>query len=149
MQYSKAIFISFAICAIAILLAVYGPLGGGWAALVVVVVVAVMSGWVVLTQKTTKYTITSNRISEQFGIINTRKEQAPVKQITNISVDRNLFERMIGIARINIDTANDARDILQWHGVRNPEKIEALIDKAREDVGYGTGALPGEEGYEG
>lgn len=95
-------------------------------------------GWGQLVRKTTIYTITRARVSEKRGILNTVKEQAPIHKITNITVERKLVERLMGIGRINIDTASDhlarageASDILAWWGLEDPYVIEGIIDGLR------------------
>ena len=84
-----------------------------------------------LKRTTTIYTITRSRVMEEWGILNKRREQARLEKITNITARRDLWERVLGIGRINIDTANDREDILDWWGVRNPLAVEALIDELR------------------
>lgn len=93
-------------------------------------------GWGQLVRKTTIYTITSQRISEKRGIINTVKEQAKMTKITNITVERKLVERLLGIGRINIDTAADHHneDILQWWGIEDPYTVEGIIDGLRLEI---------------
>ena len=97
-----------------------GILGGIW-------------GWGQLVRKTTIYTITRQRVSEKRGILNTVKEQAKMSKITNITVERKLIERILGIGRINIDTAADQHndDILKWWGIQDPYSIEGIIDGLR------------------
>ena len=84
-----------------------------------------------LKRVTTVYTITRIRVMEEWGILNKRREQARLEKITNITARRDLWERILGIGRINIDTANDREDILDWWGVPNPLHVEALIDELR------------------
>jgi hypothetical protein len=95
--------------------------------------------------KTTVYTITRSHVSERRGIINTVSEQARLEQITNIQIKRNFYDRIVGIGKVDIDTASDvanlqlahnqgiskAKNILDWWGVKNPYKIQAIIDDLR------------------
>lgn len=106
-----------------------------WVLLALVSLVAVF-GFGHLVRRTTIYRITRLRVSEKRGIINTTKEQAAVNKITNITVTRNLAERLLGIGRINIDTAADfqSQDILRWWGVEDPYKVESIIDGLRIDA---------------
>jgi uncharacterized membrane protein YdbT with pleckstrin-like domain len=84
-----------------------------------------------LIRHTTLYEITENAVSEKSGILNTKREQARVEQITNITVERTIAERIMGIGRVNIDTANDRTDILDWWGIRKPYEVERIIDELR------------------
>jgi hypothetical protein len=79
----------------------------------------------------TVYTLTRSRVLKKSGIINIRKEQARLEMVTNIIVDRSLSQRILGIGDLNIDTANDSAEILAWWGIKDPYKIEALIDGLR------------------
>ena len=95
-----------------------------------------------LVRRTTIYRITRVRVSEKRGIINTVKEQAAISKITNITVNRSLSERLLGIGRINIDTASDyqSQDILNWWGVEDPYQVEAIIDGLRIEAEEGSTA---------
>lgn len=115
----------------------------------VVVILVVFAGVIIATKliiKTTVYTVTRVKVSERRGIINTVSEQAHISQITNIQITRNFYERMVGIGKVDIDTASDvanlalaqkgsskAKNILDWWGVKDPYKIQAIIDDLREE----------------
>lgn len=101
--------------------------------LIALAILAGVWGWGQLVRKTTIYTITKQRVSEKRGILNTVKEQAKMTKITNITVERKLIERILGIGRINIDTAADqhSSDILRWWGIEDPYSIEGIIDGLR------------------
>ncbi len=91
-----------------------------------------------LIRRMTIYTLTGSRVLKKSGIINIRKEQARIEMITNIIIDRNLSQRMLGIGDLDIDTANDNTGSLIWWGLDSPYDVEAQIDRLRNaDDDYG------------
>jgi uncharacterized membrane protein YdbT with pleckstrin-like domain len=85
-------------------------------------------------RRLTVYTITRSRLSMKTGIINVRKEQAPLDKINNIIIERTLVERLIGIGEVDIDTANEKVGIMKWWAVRDPYHVERLIDRLRDEL---------------
>jgi len=133
--YIKTGLVVLAVSGLAYIAAAAGPLGIGWVILIVLISIAVAGGVCHLNRTMTVYTVTRSRVVKKSGIINVRKEQARVDKITNIIIDRNLSQRMLGIGDLDIDTANDSTEAsLLWWGIRNPYNLEALIDDIRNDL---------------
>jgi uncharacterized membrane protein YdbT with pleckstrin-like domain len=107
----------------------------GWP--IAVFVIVVLNGLVLMTGRllrmTTTYTITSKRVSgrkripsQLFRLV---QEEAPISRIDNVIVDQSLLEQMLGIGKIDFDTAGDVRgDILRWWGVANPRDVASKIE---------------------
>lgn len=94
-------------------------LGGGYSAF----------AWI--TVKVISYEITTRRIEWVYGILNRRREQAPIARITDIVVEQTIPERLLGIGRINFDTASEAnpsRDLFSWWGIRSPRDVASEIE---------------------
>jgi len=131
--YLKFVGLAILAAAFAYGLAHVGVIATAVAVLIGLAAIAAAVGAGHLKRKTTRYMITEHQVIEQFGIINTHSEQARIEQITNVTIDRNILERMLGIGRINIDTANDRADILRWWGVEQPGEVEDLIERLKFD----------------
>lgn len=129
--YVKAIGIVLAVSAIAYLAAAAEAIHVAFVPLILILALAIVFGLGKLIRSATVYTITRSQVSERTGIFNTRSEQARLERITNIKISRNIFERLVGIGKINIDTANDKEDILDWWGIPKPYSIQAIIDDLR------------------
>lgn len=131
--YGKAFGIALLIDLLLIAANLLGVLSLALVIFLILISIGVVLGLGHLTRKTTIYTITRVRVMEKRGIINTVKEQAAIDKITNIVVNRSLSERLLGIGRINIDTASDMHsdDILQWWGIEDPYRVEGMIDGLR------------------
>lgn len=131
-------------------LILYGLIAAGVVSATIAVLLSVflLTGVIIVARliiKTTVYTITRSQVSERRGIINTVSEQARLEQITNIQIKRNFYDRLVGIGKVDIDTASDvanlqlaqskglskAKNILDWWGVKNPYQIQAIIDDLR------------------
>jgi uncharacterized membrane protein YdbT with pleckstrin-like domain len=101
------------------------------AGVILIAALGVVGYW---KRRLTVYTITKSRLSMKTGIINVRKEQAPLDKINNIIIERTLVERLIGIGEVDIDTANEKVGIMKWWAVRDPYHVERLIDRLRDDL---------------
>lgn len=117
--------------------------------LITLAFIALVIGYGYLRIKTTVHTITTTRVGQKYGIINVQTEQTHISNITNITVERNLTERLLGIGRVDIDTANDSRNILDWWGIPKPSHVEDLINNLRmeiDDSRFGANLREEEEG---
>jgi uncharacterized membrane protein YdbT with pleckstrin-like domain len=102
--------------------------------LVCFVLIALVVAYAHFRIKTTVYTITQKRVNEKYGIINVQKEQAHIGNITNITVNKNLVERLLRIGRLDVDTANSSANILDWWGLADVDRVENIINDLRLDL---------------
>ena len=105
--------------------------------------IVLLIGW--LTRLATSYLVTNRRVSETTGILNKRTESAYFTEITNTTIERNLSERLLGIGRLDFDTAGErmvAHELnrrnratntafLSWWGVPDVQRVAELIDGLR------------------
>jgi uncharacterized membrane protein YdbT with pleckstrin-like domain len=143
--YTKSTLIAIGAIAVAYLLETTGTLAVYWLVLVVLIAIASVVGIGHFIRYTTIYVITNRRVSETRGILNKRTESAFFTEITNTTVERSLSERMLGIGRLDFDTAGErliARELdrhnrttnnafLSWWGLPNPYQVEAVVDGLR------------------
>lgn len=107
-----------------------------------------------LIREATTYRITTRRVSQTSGILNKKTESAFFDEITNTTVEQSLWERMLGIGRVDFDTAGerlitkelearghsrDDSNFLSWWGCKSPHHIEATVDGLRfgdDELGF-------------
>lgn len=88
--------------------------------------------WIILAKllvKTTTYTITSRRVKATYGLFSQEDDVAAIEHVVDTSVQRSVGERLLGIGRINFDTAGERqKGMLVWWGVPKPREIVDLIE---------------------
>lgn len=97
--------------------------------------VSLAGGYGYLKRSMTRYTLTRSRVMSREGILNIRKEQVTLSQITNVLVERTIFERLLGIGTVTVETANDKPESdIEFFGVKDPGHVESLLDELRNLV---------------
>lgn len=61
--------------------------------------------WFYLVWKKFEFEITEDTFDIRSGVLNRRKREIPLKRIQNADIRRNIVHRMLGIAKVNIETA--------------------------------------------
>jgi uncharacterized membrane protein YdbT with pleckstrin-like domain len=134
--YVKAFGVVLLVAVIAWALKKTGVVPGSLAGGIVVLALGVWVGLGYLIRHSTVYTVTNQAVSEKSGILSIERQRARLDQITNTTINRSLTERMLGVGRLNIDTAAEAsgrEDILQWWGIADPFAVEQRINELRPD----------------
>ena len=54
------------------------------------------------------YEVTDDGLFIKFGIIHQKTISVPFDQVQNVNIERSLIDRMLGLARISIETAGSA-----------------------------------------
>ncbi len=66
---------------------------------------AAVVAWEYLVWKNYEFSITRDNFQIRHGVIRKNRREIPLRRIQNVDVRRNLFQRMIGIAKVNLETA--------------------------------------------
>ena len=78
--------------------------------------------------RTTVYTITSDRLVAETGLLNKRKTSVFLSDIRNVDVNQRLWQRIVKIGTIRISTAGNAGYEITMVGVPEPDKIVQLLN---------------------
>jgi uncharacterized membrane protein YdbT with pleckstrin-like domain len=111
-----------------------GYLSMFWVVFTVLVGIGAVTGIGKLIRNATVFTVTNRGVVEKTGILTTVKEQAAFENITNISVERTIIERLLKIGRIDIFTAGEYQGtsgFVNFWGVNNPDMVERIIEDQR------------------
>jgi uncharacterized membrane protein YdbT with pleckstrin-like domain len=98
------------------------------AGVLIVVGVAVLVGFV--RRQATTYTITSQRLTVQLGLLSRELHETRLDRVQNVASRQSLFERLLGIGTVDFDTAGGAQFDFAFRGVENPEAIVRTVDLA-------------------
>jgi membrane protein YdbS with pleckstrin-like domain len=125
-------------------LAALGAIGLGLAILSAVVMNAIMIGFGLMLRRTTIYQVTQRRVLSTTGILSRRTESAEIRRIENVTFEQSIIERLMGIGRIDFDTAGEhvkqgrgaagSTPYLYWYGVRNPRAVVSTVDHILDEL---------------
>lgn len=93
---------------------------------VVLVVFVAFWGWI--RRRLTTYTITNMRVVQESGLIVRRRDECSLQRIQNTIVLINIFERLFGVGKINVDTAAEAAGapLIIW-GIEDPYAVASHL----------------------
>lgn len=102
-----------------------GPL----AALVLLVVLFAMLAWRVLDAWHTRYVLTDFRVLRTSGVLDRNVEFIPWRKVTDVSLRRSFWQRMVGASTIRIESANEASRFRAMTDVRNPKEFFRVLQE--------------------
>lgn len=81
-----------------------------------------------------RYWITAREIVIHSGILTRRKRNIPLERIQNIAIERSLLPRMLGTARVKIETAgsSQAEGVLEYVHLEEARRIRQIVRDFRE-----------------
>ena len=82
-----------------------------------------------MTVKGTKYYITNKRVIYDFQFINKKRTSVKYSNIQDLEVNQGLFERMVGIGSINLNTSGSNGIELSIADVIEPYETKKLVDE--------------------
>lgn len=94
-----------------------------------------------LKRKTTRYTITDNKVIREDGIFNKNTVMIPYTQLERVDLRQSFFHRILKVGTLVIDTGDDTMNI---DTVRHPAKVQELLSSRLGRRGW-TGSPPPQE----
>ncbi len=75
------------------------------------------------------YRITPQQIVIQKGVLNRKNRSIPIERVQNIQIEQNLFARLLGVAKVNIETAGSSgtEGSLEYVGVDAAHEIRQAV----------------------
>lgn len=101
---------------------------------------ALAIGYEILWHQRFIYELTPDTLNIDSGVLFKREREIPLRRIQNVDIKRSLFQRVLGIARVNIETAGggSTEASLQFVSVQEARRIQEEIQtrkrRLREDV---------------
>ncbi len=81
----------------------------------------------IITLINTSYFFYHNHVTREFKFLIVRKHSIPYNQITNLTLDVSVWDRICKAGDLTLHTAEDKEPNLILKYVNNPEKVENLI----------------------
>ena len=106
--------------------------GFGWLglALFLIALIWIVGRW--LRWRYTTYAITNRRILRQTGVISRSYVDCSLGRIQTTYVDIPILGRIFGYGNLGITTAGTAGIEIMWPGVREPRRVQRLLNEAVE-----------------
>jgi uncharacterized membrane protein YdbT with pleckstrin-like domain len=98
------------------------------------VVPAVWALWRYLQVRSTKYRLTTQRLSIRTGVFNIRAVDVEHYRIKDHSLDQPLLLRLVGLGNVQIGTSDASYRHLTLRGIATPEELREILRKAVERV---------------
>lgn len=104
---------------------------------ITLLLLAVAAGWEYLVWKNFRYRFTAGTVQINHGVFRHNHRDIPYQRIQNVGIKKNLVQRVLGIARIDIETAGGSKEtegsLTYVAGTRAPairQRIRALQNQA-------------------
>jgi uncharacterized membrane protein YdbT with pleckstrin-like domain len=107
--------------------------GVGAAAFLIVVLVTL--GWALLETLFWRYTITDRRIFVRHGLLSVTEETARLGRVQDITLRQSVFDRLLGVGTLSIDTAGTEGGALRFRGLHRPAEVRELLEDAVRAAG--------------
>jgi uncharacterized membrane protein YdbT with pleckstrin-like domain len=134
--YARGVVVALILAAIAALATAAGS-GVDWLLVVLVFLVAValtvLIGFV--RRLFTVYSITTQRLRIQRGIIARKVSQTRIERVQNVNTEQSVFERLLRVGSVDFDTAGTTDSDFRFDGVDDPEEVVAAVDRAQREQG--------------
>jgi uncharacterized membrane protein YdbT with pleckstrin-like domain len=109
---------------------------------VVVLCITILVGFV--HRMFTVYTITTQRLRIQKGIIARKVQQTRIERVQNVNTDQGIFERIFQVGDVDFDTAGTTDSDFRFNGVGNPEAVVTAVDRAQREHSVSTSQAGGD-----
>ena len=99
------------------------------AAFLVVEGLAMAIGFV--KRMTTVYTITSQRLRIQKGLVSRKVQQTQIERVQNVNTSQSALQRLLQVGTVDFDTAGTDDSNFVFTGVSEPAEVVAAVDRAQ------------------
>lgn len=82
----------------------------------------------------TRYMLSEDRLFLSEGFLNIRDDEILLYRVRDISLSRNLWQRLFGVGTILVDSSDKTRPQLILKNIKNPVVVKEQLHKAVEDM---------------
>jgi uncharacterized membrane protein YdbT with pleckstrin-like domain len=131
--YAKGVLAAIVAGVVAALVTLIAGDGIAWVAVILVaaavVAITLLVGFI--RRLFTVYTITTQRLRIQRGIIARKVQQTRIERVQNVNTDQGVIDRMLQVGSVDFDTAGATDSDFRFVGVDDPEDVVAAVDRAQ------------------
>ncbi len=108
----------------------------GWFALCLLLIPIPVAIWKWLETRNTTYTLSDQRLKFTRGIFTKTTEDLELYRVRDTKFEQSLFERMVGLGKIELFTTDETSPTIKLAYIENAEavreKIRALVEARRD-----------------
>jgi uncharacterized membrane protein YdbT with pleckstrin-like domain len=82
----------------------------------------------------TQYTITTQRLRIQRGILSKHVQQTRIERVQNVNTSQTFVSRLLRVGTVDFDTAGTDDSDFTFIGVGNPHEVVEAVDKAQREA---------------
>ena len=110
--------------------AVSGTVSVLWVVIVVLAVFAYVIIRGLISRRRTTYTITTQRLTVQVGLMSRELHQTRLDRVQNVGSRQSMLQRLLGVGTVDFDTAGGEAFDFSFRGVADPHGIVRTLDGA-------------------
>lgn len=89
--------------------------------------------WCGLPWTFTKYGMDEGRLFVETGLLNTKEEEVRLYRILNISLSKNLVQRIFGLGTIHIDSTDKDLSCLKIINIKDSDRVKEMLSAKVEE----------------
>ena len=82
----------------------------------------------------TKYTITTQRLRIERGILAKHVQQTRIERVQNVNTNQTVVSRILRVGTVDFDTAGTDDSDFTFTGVGNPHEVVEAVDRAKREA---------------
>ena len=92
-----------------------------------------LAAWLGLRKWSTSYTLTTQRLIHEKGILYRRTRRIEAIDIDDLGYEQGIIERLLDVGRIHVDSADVSDRSLTLVAIDRPRQVYELLERARRD----------------
>ena len=120
---------------IAAIVALAASVGLGVIVGVVLIAAVIVVGFV--RRMATTYMVSNQRLYIRRGILSKRIQQTRIDRVQNVNTAQSLIQRILRVGTVDFDTAGTDDSDFTFHGLSNPSRVVAAVDRAQREAAPG------------
>ena len=89
-----------------------------------------------LRRVSTRYMVTDRRLHIRRGILSRTEQHTTIDRVQNVETHQTLFERVLMIGTVDLDTAASDDSQFAFVGIAKPKQVVAAVDRAQQGMTY-------------
>jgi uncharacterized membrane protein YdbT with pleckstrin-like domain len=122
---------------IGIVVALIVSTGVGVVVFLVLFAIDILVGF--LRRVSTRYTITTQRLRIERGLLSKRVQQTRIERVQNVNTSQTFVSRMLRVGSVDFDTAGTDDSDFTFTGVGNPHDVVEAVDHAQREASASAG----------
>jgi uncharacterized membrane protein YdbT with pleckstrin-like domain len=122
---------------IGVVVALIASTGVGVIVFIVLFAVDVLVGFV--RRISTRYTITTQRLRIERGLLSKHVQQTRIERVQNVNTNQTVVSRILHVGTVDFDTAGTDDSDFTFTGVGNPHEVVEAVDRAQREASASAG----------